>query len=192
MAIRYYVRVSTLEQKIDRQLIFYDDADFTYIDKTSGNKRDRPELNRMLYELRPRDIVVVRSIDRLSRSTKDLIDIVEKIKMAGANLKILNLNIDTSTPIGECLITILGAIAQMEYATIRERTAEGIEIAKKAGKYKGRKKGAIALRSPESIKRFKMLYKAGLTKSALAREFNVSRVAIYKWIDTLKSRGIIR
>ena len=192
MSIRFYVRVSSLEQKVDRQLISYDKADFTYIDKMSGNTRERPELNRMLSELQNGDVVVVKSIDRLSRSTKDLLDIVDCIKSANAHLKILDINIDTGTPMGECVLTILGAIAQMERKTIKERTAEGIEIAKKAGKYKGRQKGAIALRSPEAIKRFKMLYKAGLTKSALAREFNVSRVAIYKWIDTLKNRGIIK
>ena len=189
--IRYYVRVSSLEQKVDRQLLAYQQADATYIDKMSGVSRDRPQLQRLLADLRAGDIVVVKSIDRLSRSTRDLLDISEHIKLAGANLKILDIDIDTSKPIGECVLTILGAISQMERSTIRDRTLEGIAIAKAQGKYTGRKLGAIALRSPESLSRFQRLYKAGLSKAELAREFNVSRTTIYHWIDVLKERGSI-
>ena len=158
----------------------------------SGVKRDRPELVRMLNDLQAGDMVVVKSIDRLSRSTKDLLDIVEQIRAAQANLHILDLKIDTSTPMGECVLTILGAIAELDRKTIRERTAEGIAIAKAAGKYRGRKKGAISLRDSEAIKRFKIFYNNGLTKSDIAREFNVSRTTIYKWIEELKRREVIR
>ena len=192
MAVRYYVRVSTLEQKIDRQLTAYDKADFIYIDKMTGVSRDRPELQRLLLDLCEDDIVVVKSVDRLSRSTLDLLEICEKIKVANAHLKILDLNIDLSSPIGECVLTILGAVAQMERTTIKERTKEGIAIAKRLGKYTGRKTGAIALNSPDSIARFKRLYRAGLSKSELAREFNVTRPTIYNWIKTLKRRRIIK
>ena len=192
MLIRYYVRVSSMDQKIDRQLLAYDRADFIYIDKMSGMKRDRPELERMLNDLQAGDTVVVKSIDRLSRSTKDLLEIVEQIRTSQANLHILDLNIDTSTAMGKCVLTILGAIAELDRKTIKERTAEGIAIAKSQGKYKGRKKGAISLRDTEAIKRFKIFYNNGLTKSAIAREFNVSRTTIYKWIKELKRRGIIK
>ena len=192
MAIRYYVRVSSMDQKIDRQLLAYDKADSIYIDKMSGVKRDRPELVRMLNDLEAGDTVVVKSIDRLSRSTKDLLDIVEQIRAAQANLHILDLKIDTSTPMGECVLTILGAIAELDRKTIKERTAEGIAIAKSQGKYKGRKKGAISLRDTEAIKRFKIFYNSGLTKTDIAREFNVSRTTVYKWIAELKYRGIIK
>ena len=190
--LRYYVRVSSLDQRIDRQLLAYDKADLTYIDRMSGVNRDRPELSRLLADLREGDTVVVKSIDRLSRSTRDLLDITEQIKSAKANLKILDLDIDTSSPLGECVLTILGAIAQMERSTIRDRQAEGIAIAKAQGKYIGRKHGAISLKSPASISRFQRLYKAGLSKSELAREFSVSRPTIYHWIKTLKSRHLIR
>ena len=192
MPVRYYVRVSSMDQKIDRQLVAYENADYLYIDKMSGMKRDRPELERMLNELEVGDTVVVKSIDRLSRSTKDLLEIVEKIRAAQANLHILDLNIDTSTAMGKCVLTIIGAIAELDRKTIKERTAEGIAIAKSQGKYKGRKKGAISLRDTESIKRFKIFYNSGLTKSDIAREFNVSRTTIYKWIVELKHRGIIK
>ena len=192
MPVRYYVRVSSMDQKIDRQLVAYEEADYIYIDRMSGMKRDRPELERMLNELEAGDTVVVKSIDRLSRSTKDLLEIVEQIKTAQANLNILDLQIDTSTAMGKCVLTILGAIAELDRKTIKERTAEGIAIAKSQGKYKGRKKGAIALRDMEAIKRFKIFYNSGLTKSDIAREFNVSRTTIYKWIEELKHRGIIK
>ena len=190
--IRYYVRVSSMDQKIDRQLLAYDKADRTYIDKMSGIKRDRPELERMLNDLQAGDTVVVKSIDRLSRSTKDLLEIVEQIKMVQANLHILDLNIDTSTPMGKCVLTILGAIAELDRKTIKERTAEGIAIAKSQGKYKGRKKGAISLRDDEAIRRFKIFYNSGLSKTDIAREFNISRTTVYKWIAELKHRGIIK
>ena len=192
MSIRYYVRVSSMDQKIDRQLLAYDKADFIYIDKMSGIKRERPELERMLNDLQAGDTVVVKSIDRLSRSTKDLLEIVEQIRAAQANLHILDLNIDTNTAMGKCVLTILGAIAELDRKTIKERTAEGIAIAKNQGKYKGRKKGAISLRDTESIKRFKIFYNSGLSKSDIAREFNVSRTTVYKWIDELRRRGIIK
>ena len=192
MPVRYYVRVSSMDQKIDRQLVAYEEADYIYIDRMSGMKRDRPELERMLNELEAGDTVVVKSIDRLSRSTKDLLEIVEQIKTAQANLNILDLQIDTSTAMGKCVLTILGAIAELDRKTIKERTAEGIAIAKAAGKYKGRKKGAISLRDTEAIKRFKIFYNSGLTKSDIAREFNVSRTTIYKWIEELRRRGTIK
>lgn len=112
MAIRYYGRVFSMDQKVYRQLIACDDADFIYIDKMSGVSRERPELARLFHDLQKDDIIIVKSIDRLSRSTKDLLDITENIKSTGTNLKILDLNIDTSSPVGECDLTILGAQVQ--------------------------------------------------------------------------------
>ena len=91
MAIRYYVRVSSMEQKTDRQLTAYDGADKVYIDKMTGATKDRPQLQAMLEDLKSGDVVVVKSIDRLSRSTKDLLDIVDTIKEQGAGLKILDM-----------------------------------------------------------------------------------------------------
>ena len=187
MATRYYVRVSSLEQKVDRQLLAYDGADETYIDKMSGATKERPHLQAMLADLQEGDVVVVKSLDRLSRSTKDLLEIAEQIHSAGAGLRILNLGIDTCTASGKCVMTILGAIAEMERSTIKERTQEGIAIAKEKGKYKGRQKGAIAL-SGEALKRFKRFYNKGFNVSDLSREFNVSRPTIYKWIEVLKQR----
>lgn len=187
MATRYYVRVSSMEQKTDRQLLAYDGADTTYIDKMTGATRNRPQLEALLKDLQEGDTVVVKSLDRLSRSTKDLLEIVEQIKKVGAGLKILDLAVDTNTPMGEFFLTIMGAIGQLERKTIKERTKEGISIAKTKGTYKGRQKGAIALKG-ESLDRFKKFYAKGFNVSDLAKEFNVSRPTVYKWIEVLKDR----
>ena len=189
--IRYYVRVSSMEQKTDRQLMAYEGADKVYIDKMTGATKDRPNLQGMLDELEAGDVVVVKSIDRLSRSTKDLLDIVDTIKAKGAGLRILDMNIDTSDKLGEFFLTVLGAIGQLERKTIKERTREGIAIAKTKGKYTGRQKGAIALKG-EALERFKRFYGLGMNKAELAKEFNVSRPTIYKWIEELKERGAIK
>ncbi len=182
--IRYYVRVSSMEQKTDRQLLAYDKAEKIYIDKMTGATKDRPQLQEMLSELEAGDVVAVKSIDRLSRSTKDLLEIVDTIKEAGAFLHILDMSIDTQTPQGEFFLTVLGAIGQLERKTIKERTREGIAIAKEKGKYKGRQPGAIAIKG-EALKRFKRFYAKNFTISDLAREFGVSRPTIYKWIEVL-------
>jgi DNA invertase Pin-like site-specific DNA recombinase len=101
------------------------------------------------------------------------------------------MNIDTSDKLGEFFLTVLGAIGQLERKTIKERTREGIAIAKTKGKYTGRQKGAIALKG-DSLERFKKFYKLGMNKAELAKEFGVSRPTIYKWIDELKARGEIK
>ena len=190
MATRFYARVSTVEQKLDRQLVAYDGADKIYTDKMSGANRNRPQLQAMLDELQEGDLVVVKSLDRLARSTKDLLEIAETIREKGAGLKILDLNIDTTTPAGELVFTIMAGIAQFERKMIKARTEEGIAVAKTKGKYQGRKQGSITLKG-EPLKRFKEFYKLGANKSMMAREFTVTRATIYRWIEELQARGEI-
>ena len=190
MATRFYARVSTTEQKLDRQLVAYDGADKIYTDKMSGANRNRPQLQAMLDELQAGDLVIVKSLDRLARSTKDLLEIAETIREKGAGLKILDLNIDTTTPAGELVFTIMAGIAQFERKMIKARTEEGIAVAKTKGKYQGRKQGSITLKG-EPLKRFKEFYKLGANKSMMAREFNVTRATIYRWIEELQARGEI-
>lgn len=189
--IRYYVRVSSMEQKTDRQLMAYDGADIVYADKMTGATKDRPQLQAMLNDLKSGDVVVVKSIDRLSRSVKDLLDIWDTIKAKGAGLKILDVNIDTTETWGEFFVKFMGLMGELERKTIKERTREGIAIAKTKGKYTGRQKGAIALKG-DALERFKRFYGLGMNKSELAKEFNVSRPTIYKWIEELKERGEIK
>lgn len=185
--IKYYIRVSTVEQKLDRQLLAYQDADITYVDKVSGKNKERPKLQEMLNNLQSGDIVVVKSLDRLSRSTLDLLEITKEIEHKKASLKVLDKDIDTSTPIGKFFLTIIGAVAELERENILQRVKEGVEIAKSEGKYKGRKVGSIELKG-ESLNRFKTFYKKGFNKTELAKEFKVSRSTIYRWEKVLKER----
>ena len=189
--IRYYVRVSTMAQRIDRQLLAYPGADVHYIDKMSGKNKERPELQRLLNDLQPGDVVVVKSLDRLSRSTKDMLELVEIIKGKKTTLQILDMAIDTSTPMGEFFLTIIAAMVQLEHQTIRERTLEGVAIAKAAGKYKGRKKGSIELRG-KPLEKFIYYYNLDMNKSRLAEIYGVPRSTIYRWIDTLIARKVIK
>lgn len=191
MATKYYVRVSTTEQKLDRQLVAYDAADIIYADKMSGANRNRPELQRMLDDLQSGDVVIVKSLDRLSRSLTDLFSIVNTIKEKGADFKVLdNKDMDTTSPNGKLLFGIMGVIAEYERDMIKQRTREGIDVAKAKGKYQGRKQGSITLKG-EPLARFKEFYKLGMKKSRLAKEFNVTRATIYRWIKELQERGEI-
>lgn len=140
-----YVRVSTEEQNIERQeLIMRElEAERVFIDKMSGKNKERPQLKEMLDFVRYGDTVVVESISRLARNTKDLLDIVEILKSKNIRLVIQKEGVDTSTPVGMCILTIFGAIAQLEREYMLERQREGIAIAKEKGKYAGRKKKQI-------------------------------------------------
>ena len=135
-----YVRVSTQEQNEGRQTEAFSNMgmDKVYIDKQSGKNINRPQLTEMLSYIRDGDTVVVESISRLARNTKDLLDIVEKIKNKGASLISLKENIDTDSVSGKFMLTIFAAMAELERGYILERQAEGIELAKREGKYKGR------------------------------------------------------
>ena len=182
---RYYVRVSTEEQNVARQLEAYKDKEAVkYIDKMSGRNRNRVQLKAMLNDLQEGDTVIVKSIDRLSRSTIDLLNIVKEIEEKGAYLQVIDNAIDTSNAMGKFFLTMLGALGELEWANIRQRTKEGIAIAKKQGKFKGRKKGSITLKG-EDKKRFIKLYELGVPKTELSKIFEVSRPTIYYWIDEL-------
>lgn len=185
--IKYYVRVSTVEQKTDRQLLAYDKADITFIDKVSGATRERKQLKIMLDGLNPDDVVVVKSLDRLSRSTLDLLEIVKEIEDKGATLKVLDKSIDTGDAMGRFFLTVLGAVAELERENIKQRTMEGVAVAKAKGKFKGRKPGSIELKG-QRLKDFKKFYNLGMSKLDLSKQFGVSRTTIYNWISELKKR----
>lgn len=138
-----YRRVSSIDQKLDRQQL-PDDLDQVYDEKVSGaSTKDRPQLEDLLSRLREGDEVYVYSTDRLARSTRDLLDIVERVKDAGATIHFQKENLkfsgQGSDPMNDFMLTMLGALAQMERENIRARQLEGIEIAKRKGVYKGTK-----------------------------------------------------
>lgn len=142
-----YMRISknTENQTFERQKAQLESVgcDVIYQDKISGAKRERPQLNSMLESLQEGDTVYIVAIDRLSRSTKDLLEIVDLIKSKGAYLKSLNDSwLDTSkdNPMSDFLVTIMGALAQMERAMIQQRIKEGVAVAKAKGTKLGRPK----------------------------------------------------
>lgn len=142
-----YIRVSTASQKYDRQLdqlVEYGvDERNIYEEKISGTRSDRPELNRMLDELKEGDVVVVADLTRISRSSKDLLAIVDRIKEKKAGIKSLkNTWLDTTSdnPYQQFLLTVMSGLSQLERDLISSRVKEGMEAAKKRGHYAGRPK----------------------------------------------------
>jgi len=137
-----YVRVSTAEQNTARQEVLMADlgVDKIYLDKASGKDTSRPELQTMLQYAREGDTVIVESISRFARNTKDLLELVERLKQNKVKFISKKENIDTSTDAGIFMLTVFGAMAQLERSYILDRQREGIAIAKQKGVYKGRKK----------------------------------------------------
>ena len=136
-----YIRVSTAEQNTARQEVLMEElgVEQVYIDKISGKNTERPELKRMLGFVRVGDVVIVESISRFARNTKDLLELVEQLTAKQVEFVSKKENIDTSTPTGKFMLTIFGAVAELEREYILQRQREGIEIAKQKGVYKGRK-----------------------------------------------------
>lgn len=136
-----YVRVSTIEQNESRQLegLKKYNIEKMFIEKMSAKDTKRPQFQSMMDFAREGDIIYVHSLDRLARSTKDLLQIVEDLQNKNIHLVSNKENIDTSTATGKLMLTMIGAIAEFERANLLERQREGIEIAKAQGKFKGRK-----------------------------------------------------
>lgn len=137
-----YIRVSSADQNEERQKVAMQhlNIDKYFIEKKSGKNMDRPQLQEMLEYIREEDVVYVEEFSRLGRSTEDLLKIVKIIEGKGARFVSIKENLDTTTPTGRLQMTVLAAIAEFEREMILERQREGIAIAKRAGKYRGRKK----------------------------------------------------
>jgi len=137
-----YVRVSTMEQNTARQEVLMQElsVDKVFVDKMSGKNMDRPELKNLLDYVREGEVVVVESISRFARNTRELLHMVNFLKEKHVEFVSKKENIDTTTPAGKFMLTVFGAIAELERDYILQRQAEGIAIAKGLGKYKGRKK----------------------------------------------------
>jgi DNA invertase Pin-like site-specific DNA recombinase len=137
-----YIRVSSVQQNTDRQLVGVE-RDKDFIEKVSAKSAERPELKAMLEHVREGDTVVVHSMDRLARNTKDLLEIVQTLKANGVSIKFIKENLaftaNTDNSMNNLLLTMLGAVAQFERELMLERQREGIEAAKLKGLFKGRK-----------------------------------------------------
>ena len=136
-----YARVSTQEQDTQAQISALKSAgcELVFQEKASGGRWDRPELQRLLQQLRKGDQVIVWKLDRLSRSLKDLLLMLEKIENTGADFRSITENIDTSTPAGKMMMQIVGSFAEFERAMLRERTKSGLAAARQDGRVGGRR-----------------------------------------------------
>ena len=142
-----YIRISTADQNTARQELLMEQlgVDEVYIDRMSGKNTNRPELQKMMEYVRRGDTVIVESISRFARNTRDLLELVEKLTAKGVEFVSKKEAIDTTTPTGKFMLTVFGAVAELEREYILLRQREGIAIAKANGVYKGRK----PIRPPE-------------------------------------------
>jgi len=175
-----YVRVSTVDQNEARQLeaLKKHDIDRWFTEKVSAKNTNRPELTAMLEFAREGDTIYIHDFSRMARSTRDLLDIIEKLNAKGIHLVSNKENIDTSTPTGKLMLTMIGAINEFERTNMLERQREGIAIAVKEGKYKGRKEFNV----PDFDKYYTRYMNREITKPKLAAELNISRVTLDKLI----------
>ena len=136
-----YIRVSTQEQNTIRQEALMEalGVDEVYIDRMSGKNTNRPELQKMMEYVRKGDTVIVESISRFARNTRNLLELVERLTAKGVEFVSKKEAIDTTTPTGKFMLTAFGAVAELEREYILQRQREGIAIAKEQKKYKGRK-----------------------------------------------------
>jgi len=179
-----YARVSTLDQNLDRQidaLVKYGvDKRNIYQEKITGTKKKRPMLEKMLNELEKDDVVVIPDLTRLSRSTKDLIDIVEVIKEKDASIKSLKdtwLDTTDDNPYNNFLFTVMSGLAQLERDLISQRTKEGLESAKARGRHGGRPS-----ERNEKAELIIMMYDNGSKIKDIVKATGLSRSTIYRCI----------
>ncbi|MGL4656085.1 MAG: recombinase family protein [Sarcina sp.] len=175
-----YVRVSTVEQNEGRQLETMKkyEVEKIFSEKISAKDTNRPELQNILDYAREGDTIVVHDFSRLARSTKDLLNIVEQLERKEVKLISAKEMIDSSTPNGRLMLTMIGAINEFERANLLERQREGIALAKAQGKYKGRKEVNI----PNFGEYYDRYLKREFNKVSLAKELNISRNTLDKLI----------
>lgn len=174
-----YMRVSTIDQNENRQLEGVK-LDRAFLDKASGKDVHRPQLAALLAFVREGDTVICHSMDRLGRNLDDLRRLVLGMTDRGVQVQFVKENLTFTgqdSPMANLLLSVMGAFAQFERELIRERQREGIALAKRAGAYKGRKRTLSTERTAELTRRLE----AGEGKTALAKEFGVTRVTIYRY-----------
>lgn len=177
-----YVRVSTIDQNEDRQIKALEKYNIGrwFKEKISAKDTNRPKLQEMLEFAREGDTIHIHDFSRLARSTKDLLDIVEQLNAKGIHLISNKENIDTSTPTGKLMLTMIGAINEFERQNLLERQREGISAAKANGKYKGRK--AISIDENTFTQLLTDYNSRKINKVTFAKKLQISRPTLNKLI----------
>lgn len=173
-----YIRISTTDQNIARQELLMEQlgVDEVYIDRMSGKNTNRPELQRMMEYVRRGDTVIVESISRFARNTRDLLELVEQLSVKGVEFVSKKEAIDTTTPTGKFMLTVFGAVAELEREYILQRQREGIAIAKANGVYKGRK----PIQLPELEKVMVKWRRGEITAAGAMRQMGMSKSTFYR------------
>ena len=181
-----YIRVSTQEQNTLRQEVLMEQlgAEQVYIDKVSGKNTNRPELHAMLDFVRKGDVVVVESISRFARNTKDLLELVEQLTSKGVEFVSQKEAIDTTTPTGKFMLTIFGAVAELEREYILQRQREGISLAKAQGKYRGRR----PIEAPGLLETISQWERGEITAAAAQKRLGMSRSTFYRKVRALRKK----
>lgn len=179
-----YIRVSTVEQNIARQEVIMKklDVEKIFIDKISGKNKERPMLKEMMDFVRSGDIVVVESISRFARNTRDLLELVDQLVAKGVQFVSMKEKIDTSTPSGKFMLTVFGAVAQLERDYILQRQKEGIAIAKANGKYQGRKK----IQNDRFDEIYEKWKNNEITATQAMKLLNFSKTTFYRRVKEMK------
>ena len=175
-----YIRVSSFDQNVNRQLDGLT-LDRVFIDKASGKDAKRPELENLKQFVRNGDTVVIHSMDRLARNLDDLRQIVRTLTEKGIKIQFIKENLTFSgddSPLANLLLSVMGAFAEFERSLIRERQLEGIALAKQRGAYRGRKRSL----SDIDISEIRRRVVTGESKAQIARDFNISRETLYKYL----------
>lgn len=185
-----YIRVSSEGQNLARQQSQLQEigVELIYKEKLSGASKERPELQKMLSELQKGDTIFVTDLTRITRSSKDLFDLIEIIREKGAYLKSLKdswLDISENNPYSEFLITIMGGVNQLERDLIKMRQKEGIELAKKEGKYKGRVKKYHDSHSGMNYA-IKLYHEGTMTVKEICQITSISRASLYRKLAILQ------
>lgn len=177
-----YVRVSTVDQKADRQLAGVD-LDKTFSEKLSGKGVARPILQEVLGYVREGDTLHIHSIDRLARNLQDLLELLQILVGKGVTVKFHKEGLTfagTEDPFQRLQLQVIGAVAEFERALIKERQREGIAVARKAGKHLGRARSL----SPDQVAEIRVRLAKGEQKQDLAKEFGVGRSTLYRALAT--------
>jgi len=163
-------------------------CDRLFEEAASGGRWDRPQLHRMLDQLRSDDIVVVWKLDRLSRSLKDLLHILEKLEAVGAGFRSLTESIDTTTPAGRMMMQMVGSFAEFERAMIRERTSAGLAEARAAGRIGGRR---AKLTLGQRIDVVENVLSGRKSAAEMARLYKVSEATISRTVAAGRAQGLV-
>lgn len=189
-----YARVSTSGQNLDtqRQLLRQYDENIKLVeDKSTGRTKDRDGLNKLMEKLKAGDTVVITRIDRIARNVKDLLLIAEELEKKGVTFVILDLKgdrVNTGTPMGKFMITVLGAVAELEINTLDEKRKNGMKLAKENGKHIGRK-ADLSLDNPSVQEAIRKYQEGKIPVTLICEQHNINRMKFYR---LLKRHGITK